>query len=77
MEDASEVDKRTIVIKGISYAWQKADLETAFSDIGPIRKCFLVGDKGAAHHKVTPSLEMPGSLPLSNSKLSSVVIRWN
>jgi nucleolar protein 4 len=52
MEDASEVDKRTIVIKGISYAWQKADLERAFSDIGPIRKCFLVGDKGGAHHKV-------------------------
>ena len=53
MEEDSEVDKRTVVVKGISYAWQTADLEQAFSDIGPIRKCFLVGGKGSTHHTVT------------------------
>lgn len=48
-----ETDKRTVVVKGINYAWTKADFENAFSDVGPIRKCFLVEEKGSKRHKVT------------------------
>eukprot|EP00884_Botryococcus_braunii_P019055 jgi/Botrbrau1/5833/Bobra.0366s0015.1 len=48
-----ETDKRTVVVKGINYAWTKADFENAFSDVGPIRKCFLVEEKGSKRHKGT------------------------
>lgn len=48
----TETDRRTVVVKGVKYDWTSAELENAFSDIGPIRKCFLVTEKGSSRHKV-------------------------
>lgn len=51
MAETDSVDPRTVFIKGISFDWDNSDFEKAVSDIGPVRKCFLL--KGAGkHHKV-------------------------
>lgn len=54
MAEADSTDPRTVFIKGISFDWDNSDFETAVSDVGPVRKCFLL--KGAGkHHKVRSS----------------------
>ena len=51
MAEADSTDPRTVFIKGISFDWDNSDFEKAVSDVGPVRKCFLL--KGAGkHHKV-------------------------
>lgn len=51
MAEADTTDPRTVFIKGISFDWDNSDFEKAVSDVGPVRKCFLL--KGAGkHHKV-------------------------
>ncbi|BDA47944.1 probable RNA-binding protein 28 [Coccomyxa sp. Obi] len=50
MAEADATDPRTVFIKGISFDWDNSDFEKAVSDVGPVRKCFLL--KGAGkHHK--------------------------
>ncbi|KAK9907300.1 hypothetical protein WJX75_001025 [Coccomyxa subellipsoidea] len=50
MAEADSTDPRTVFIKGISFDWDNSDFEKAVSDVGPVRKCFLL--KGAGkHHK--------------------------
>jgi nucleolar protein 4 len=52
MEEGTK-DPRTVFIKGVSFDWDNAEFEKAFSDVGPVRKCFLL--KGAGkNHKVPP-----------------------
>ena len=51
MAETDATDLRTVFIKGISFDWDNTDFEKAVSDVGPVRKCFLL--KGAGkHHKV-------------------------
>ena len=52
--DGATVDLRTVFVKGVSFDWDDKTFEGAFSNIGPLRKCFLL--KGAGkHHKVLHS----------------------
>lgn len=52
MADSDSVDPRTVFVKGVSFDWDNDEFEKAFSEIGPVRKCFLL--KGAGkHHKVS------------------------
>lgn len=44
-------DSRTVFIRGVSYATDEKALEDAFTDIGPVRSCFLVRNRGEAKHK--------------------------
>jgi nucleolar protein 4 len=44
------LDPKTVFVKGVSYELADQDVEQAFSEIGPVRKCFLLQGKG--HHKV-------------------------
>lgn len=49
--DGAQLDLRTVFVKGVSFDWTDKDFEGALSDIGPLRKCFLL--KGAGkNHKV-------------------------
>ena len=53
--DGATVDLRTVFVKGVSFDWDDKTFEGAFSNIGPLRKCFLL--KGAGkQHKVLYSL---------------------
>ena len=45
-------DTKTLFVKGISFCSGKEQVEQAFSEIGPIRSCFLVKRAGEAKHKV-------------------------
>lgn len=46
------VDSRTLFVKGISFASTQQQLEQAFSQIGPVRSCFLIKHSSAQKHKV-------------------------
>ena len=49
--DDVQLDLRTVFVKGVSFDWDNKDFEEALSNIGPLRKCFLL--KGAGkNHKV-------------------------
>ncbi|KAG2482067.1 hypothetical protein HYH03_018977 [Edaphochlamys debaryana] len=44
-------DLRTVFIRGISFDADEKDLEAAFSDVGPVKQCFLVRVKGQPKHR--------------------------
>ena len=49
--DTGQLDLRTVFVKGVSFDWDDKDFEGALSNVGPLRKCFLL--KGAGkNHKV-------------------------
>jgi len=50
--DVPEHDRRTVFVQGISFDMQDAQFEEAFSEIGPIRKSFLLRRRGEKRHKV-------------------------
>ncbi|GAQ92352.1 nucleolar protein 4 [Klebsormidium nitens] len=47
----SEMDRRTVFVRNLAFNTTQAKLEEAFSAVGPVRKCFLVKDKGSEQHK--------------------------
>ena len=53
MEEGSK-DPRTVFIKGVSFDWDNSDFEKAFSDAGPVRKCFLLKGAGKNHKVHSP-----------------------
>ena len=44
-------DKSGVFVRGISFAVDQQAVEAAFANVGPIRKCFLVQQKGQEKHK--------------------------
>lgn len=44
-------DQRTIFIRGISFDANEKDLEDLFSDVGPVKQCFLVRVKDQPKHR--------------------------
>lgn len=59
------VDPKTVFVKNLSYELVCEDVEKAFSEIGPVRKCFLLQGKG--HHKV-PMVAQVAKCPLHTFK---------
>ena len=57
-------DRRTVFVQGISFDLQQHQFEEAFSEIGPVRKSFLIGKKGEQRHKVllSPVMSPSGSV---------------
>lgn len=51
-------------MQGISYKVQNEQFEEAFSEIGPIRKCFLLQDRGQERHKVISIVEIRRTVPV-------------
>jgi nucleolar protein 4 len=47
----AQKDARTLFVRGVSFGVDEAGLEQVFSAVGPIKQCFLVRQKGDAHHK--------------------------
>mmetsp|Transcript_2923 Transcript_2923/g.7844 ORF Transcript_2923/g.7844 Transcript_2923/m.7844 type:complete len:706 (-) Transcript_2923:173-2290(-) len=46
-----EKDKNTVFVRGVPFDVDESGLEGVFSDIGPIKGCFLVKPRGSDHHK--------------------------
>eukprot|EP00983_Pelagomonas_calceolata_P107286 1159328-Pelagomonas_calceolata.AAC.5 len=44
-------DNRTVFVRGVAFSVDQQPFEEAFSDVGPVKQCFLVRDKGAPKHK--------------------------
>ena len=61
--EAPEHDRRTVFVQGISFDMQAAQFEEAFSEIGPLRKCFLLHKRGSTRHKVICALLLPQRIP--------------
>jgi nucleolar protein 4 len=56
--EAPKNDRRTVFVQGISFEMQDTQFEEAFSEIGPIRKCFLLRRRGEKRHKVKLCVEL-------------------
>jgi nucleolar protein 4 len=45
-EGEAEKDARTVFVRNVAFTVDSAGLEQVFADIGPVRQCFLVTQKG-------------------------------
>eukprot|EP00882_Tetradesmus_deserticola_P032194 GHRQ01036442.1.p1 GENE.GHRQ01036442.1~~GHRQ01036442.1.p1 ORF type:complete len:326 (+),score=93.45 GHRQ01036442.1:105-980(+) len=43
----AEKDARTVFVRNVAFSVDSAGLEQVFADVGPVRQCFLVTQKGA------------------------------
>ncbi|WIA36043.1 hypothetical protein OEZ86_007402 [Tetradesmus obliquus] len=46
-DGGAEKDARTLFVRNVAFSVDSAGLEQVFADIGPVRQCFLVTQKGA------------------------------
>ncbi|CAN5962734.1 unnamed protein product [Sphagnum jensenii] len=48
---SSDVDERTVFVRSLPFSLSDAQLEEIFSELGPVRHCFTVKEKGAEVHR--------------------------
>ena len=45
-EDHSVVSQKVLFVRNLPFSTTDEDLENLFSEVGPIKRCFVIRDKG-------------------------------
>ena len=53
MSGHTQIDPRSVYVKGLSFDATSDQFEAAFGEIGPVRRAFLLHKKDASHHSVS------------------------
>ena len=48
-KDGSIVSQKVLFVRNLPFSTTDQDLENIFSNVGPIKRCFVIRDKGKKH----------------------------
>ena len=66
-DPAGQKDLRSVFVKGVGFDTTSEEFEAAFSEIGPVRRAFLLQKKDAKRHSVSIPFSYMQELNVDNN----------